>query len=131
MIKGVQTVEDAEIAAEMGVDGVILSNHGGRQLDYAPAPIDLVSPVADAVAGRVSVICDGGIRRGSDIVKAVSLGADACMIGRAYFYALGAAGERGVDWVLEFLRAGVEHTMALSGVGSIGELNRDLVEGVS
>ena len=93
-----------------------------------PAPIDLVSPVADAVAGRVSVICDGGIRRGSDI--AVSLGADACMIGRAYFHALGAAGERGVDWVLSS-GAGVEHTMALSGVGSIGELNRDLVEGVS
>ena len=87
MIKGVQTVKDAEIAAEMGVDGVILSNHGGRQLDYA-LPIDLVSPVADAVAGRVSVICDGGIRRGSDIVKAVSLGADACMIGRAYFMRL-------------------------------------------
>ena len=128
MIKGVQTVEDAVIAADMGLDGVILSNHGGRQLDYAPSPIDLVAPVADAVGNRTSIICDGGVRRGSDIVKAVAMGADACMIGRAYFYALGAAGERGVDWVLEFLRAGVEHTMALSGVGSIDDLDRDLIE---
>ena len=128
MIKGVQTVEDAEIAADMKLDGVILSNHGGRQLDYAPSPIDLVAPVADAVGDRTSIICDGGVRRGSDIVKAVAMGADACMIGRAYFYALGAAGERGVDWVLEFLRAGVEHTMALSGVGSIDDLTRDLIE---
>ena len=128
MIKGVQTVEDAEIAAEVGLDGVILSNHGGRQLDYAPPPIDLVAPVADAVGGRTSIICDGGVRRGSDIVKALALGADACMIGRAYFYALGAAGEKGVDWVLDFLRSGVEHTMALAGTGSVKELNRDLVE---
>ena len=128
MIKGVQTVEDAEIAADMKLDGVILSNHGGRQLDYAPSPIDLVAPVADAVGDRTAGICDGGVRRGSDIVKAVAMGADACMIGRAYFYALGAAGERGVDWVLEFLRAGVEHTMALSGVGSIDDLTRDLIE---
>ena len=128
MIKGVQTVEDAEIAADMGLDGVILSNHGGRQLDYAPSPIDLVAPVADAVGDKTSIICDGGVRRGSDIVKAVAMGADACMIGRAYFYALGAAGERGVDWVLEFLRAGVEHTMALSGVGSIDNLDRDLIQ---
>ena len=128
MIKGVQTVEDAEIAADMKLDGVILSNHGGRQLDYAPSPMDLVAPVADAVGDRTSIICDGGVRRGSDIVKAVAMGADACMIGRAYFYALGAAGERGVDWVLEFLRAGVEHTMALAGVGSIEDLNRDLIE---
>ncbi len=128
MIKGVQTVEDAEIAADMKLDGVILSNHGGRQLDYAPSPIDLVAPVADAVGDRTAVICDGGVRRGSDIVKAVAMGADACMIGRAYFYALGAAGERGVDWGLGFLRAGVEHTMAVSGVGSIDDLNRDLIE---
>jgi L-lactate dehydrogenase (cytochrome) len=128
MIKGVQTVEDAEIAADMGLDGVILSNHGGRQLDFAPPPIHLVSPVADAVGGRTTIICDGGVRRGSDIVKALAMGADACMIGRAYFYALGAAGEKGVDWVLDFLKTGVEHTMALSGIGSIKELNRDLIE---
>ena len=128
MIKGVQTVEDAKIAAAMGLDGVILSNHGGRQLDYAPSPIDLVAPVTDAVGGETTIVCDGGVRRGSDIVKAVAMGADACMIGRAYFYALGAAGERGVDWVLDFLRAGVEHTMVLSGASSIAELNRDLIE---
>ena len=128
MIKGVQTVEDAKIGAAMGLDGVILSNHGGRQLDYAPSPIDLVAPVADAVGGETTIVCDGGVRRGSDIVKAVAMGADACMIGRAYFYALAAAGERGVDWVLDFLRAGVEHTMVLSGASSIAELNRDVIE---
>ncbi len=127
MIKGVQTVEDAVIAADNGLDAVILSNHGGRQLDGAPAPIDLVAPVADALGGRTEIICDGGIRRGSDIVKAVSLGADACMIGRAYFYALGAAGERGVDWVLDFLLQGVRRTMVLAGVGSIDQLTPDLV----
>lgn len=127
MIKGVQTVDDAVLAAEAGLDAVILSNHGGRQLDSAPAPIDLVAPVADAVGDRIEIICDGGIRRGSDIVKAVALGATACMAGRAYFYALGAAGERGVDWVLEFLRHGVERTMALSGVGSIAELGPELI----
>lgn len=127
MIKGVQTVDDAVIAADQGLDGVILSNHGGRQLDGAPAPIDLVAPVADAVGGRTEIICDGGVRRGSDIVKAVALGANACMIGRAYFYALGAAGEVGVDWVLNFLEDGVRQTMVLSGVETIAGLNRDLV----
>ena len=75
------------------MDGIALSNHGGRQLDGAPAPIDLVAPVVDRVGDSLAVICDGGMRRGSDIVKAIALGADACMIGRAYLYALGAAGE--------------------------------------
>ena len=81
-----------------------LSNHGGRQLDSAPAPLDLVAPVADAVGDRLEIICDGGVRRGSDIVKAVALGARACMAGRAYLYGLGAAGERGVDHVLSISR---------------------------
>ena len=127
VLKGIQTVEDAVRAAEAGVDGIGLSNHGGRQLDDAPAPIELVEPVAQAVQGRSSIICDGGVRRGSDIVKAIALGADACSIGRPYLYGMGAAGERGVDHVLEHLRDGMARTMALSGRRSVGEIDRALV----
>ena len=111
----------------MGVQGIALSNHGGRQLDDAPAPIELVEPVAQAVQGRAAIICDGGVRRGSDIVKAVALGATACSIGRPYLYAMGAAGERGVDHVLEFFRDGLVRTMALTGRTSIPEIDRQLV----
>jgi len=127
VLKGIQTVADAVLAAEHGIEAVALSNHGGRQLDDAPAPIDLVAPVAQAVGGRVEIICDGGVRRGSDIVKAVALGATACMAGRAYFYALGAAGEAGVDHVIELLDSGVRRTMALVGAGTVGELTPELV----
>lgn len=127
MVKGIQSVADARIAIDHGVDGVMLSNHGGRQLDHAPAPIDLVAPVRDAVGAGATVICDGGIRRGSDIVKALALGADACGIGRAYLYGLGAAGERGVDTVLSMLRTEMERTMALAGVRSIAEIDCDIV----
>lgn len=127
LLKGIQTVDDARRAVDAGVDGIGLSNHGGRQLDDAPIPIELVEPVAQEVQGRAAVICDGGIRRGSDIVKAVALGADACSIGRPYLYAMGAAGERGVDHVLAFLREGMERTMALTGRTKVADLDRDLV----
>jgi L-lactate dehydrogenase (cytochrome) len=127
VLKGIQTVEDAVLAAEAGVEAIALSNHGGRQLDSAPAPLDLVAPVAEAVGDRVEVICDGGVRRGSDIVKAVALGARACMAGRAYLYGLGAAGERGVDHVLGLLDADVRRTMALVGARDVGDLTPDLV----
>ena len=128
VLKGVQTVEDARLAAEAGVEAIALSNHGGRQLDGAPTPFDLVAPVADAVGGRVEILCDGGVRRGSDIVKAVAAGATAAMAGRAYLYGLGAAGERGVDRVLGWFRDDVARTMALLGVGSIAELDRSLLD---
>jgi L-lactate dehydrogenase (cytochrome) len=127
IVKGVQTVEDAVLAADAGVDAVALSNHGGRQLDTAPVPLELVRPVADAVGDRIEIICDGGVRRGSDIVKAVSLGASACMIGRAYLYGLGAGGERGVDHVLGFLDEGVRRTMALVGCQTVKDLGPELV----
>ncbi len=124
VLKGIQTVEDAVIAADAGVDAIALSNHGGRQLDDAPSPISLVAPVADAVGDRVPVLCDGGVRRGSDIVKAVALGATACMAGRAYLYGLGAGGERGVDKALEMLRLEMANTMALVGCDSVDGLDR-------
>ena len=128
IIKGVQTVDDARLAADAGVEAIALSNHGGRQLDSAPATLDLVAPVADAVGDRLEIICDGGVRRGSDIVKAVALGARACMAGRAYLYGLGAAGERGVDHVLGLLDADVRRTMALVGASSVADLGRERVE---
>jgi L-lactate dehydrogenase (cytochrome) len=127
IIKGIQTVEDAVIAADHGVEAIALSNHGGRQLDSAPAPIDLVAPVTDAVGDAIEVYCDGGVRRGSDIVKAVALGARACMTGRAYLYGLGAAGEAGVDHALGLLAADVRRTMALLGVRRVDDLSRDYV----
>ncbi len=128
IIKGVQTVDDARLAADAGVEAIALSNHGGRQLDSAPATLDLVAPVADAVGDRLEIICDGGVRRGSDIVKAVALGARACMAGRAYLYGLGAAGERGVDHVLGLLDADVRRTMALVGASTVAELGPELVD---
>ncbi len=127
IVKGIQSVADAVLAAEHGIEAIALSNHGGRQLDSAPAPIELVAPVVDAVGDRIEVICDGGVRRGSDIVKAVALGAKACMAGRAYLYALGAAGERGVDQVLATLLTDVRRTMALCGAASVDDLTPDLV----
>ena len=127
LVKGVQTVADAVAARDSGLDGVILSNHGGRQLDSSPAIVDLVPPVAAAVGGDLDIICDGGVRRGGDIVKAVALGATACMAGRAYLYGLGAAGEAGVDWVIEHLRAGMERDMALCGAASVADLTPDLI----
>ena len=129
VLKGIQTVDDARLAADAGVEAVALSNHGGRQLDGAPAPLDLVAPVADAVGDRVEIICDGGVRRGSDIVKAVALGARAAMAGRAYLYGLGAAGERGVDHVLGLLDADVRRTMALVGARTVADLGPALVSG--
>ena len=127
VLKGIQTVEDARIALDHGVDAIAVSNHGGRQLDGAPVPIELVEPVVDAVGDRLEVYCDGGIRRGSDIVKAVALGATAAMAGRAYLYGLGAAGERGVDHVIGLLGDDVERVMTLLGATSVADLGRDHV----
>lgn len=124
VVKGIQCVEDAVLATERGVDAIALSNHGGRQLDGSPATFSLVAPVADAVGGRTEILCDGGVRRGSDIVKAVAAGATACMAGRAYLYALGAAGERGVETLLGWWREDVRRTMSLIGAGTVDELDR-------
>jgi L-lactate dehydrogenase (cytochrome) len=127
IIKGIQTVADAVLAADAGAEAIAISNHGGRQLDDAPATVDLLPPTVEAVGGRLEIICDGGVRRGSDIVKALALGARACMAGRVYLYGLGAAGERGVDHVLKLLRNDVRRTMALVGARNISELTPELV----
>jgi L-lactate dehydrogenase (cytochrome) len=128
VIKGIQSVADAVIAADRGIDAIALSNHGGRQLDSAPAPLDLLPDVAEAVGGRTEIICDGGVRRGSDIVKALALGATACMAGRAYLYGLGAAGEAGVDHVLDILASDMRRTMALIGCPTVKELDQEYVD---
>jgi L-lactate dehydrogenase (cytochrome) len=127
VLKGIQTVADAKQAVAMGVQGIGLSNHGGRQLDDAPIPLELVEPVRQELGDSAAIICDGGVRRGSDIVKALALGADAVTVGRPYLYALGAAGERGVDHLLSFMREGMERTMALTGVRTVAEIDRSLV----
>jgi L-lactate dehydrogenase (cytochrome) len=128
VIKGIQTVDDARIAADEGLDAIAISNHGGRQLDSAPVPIEVLPSVVEAVGDRVEIICDGGVRRGSDIVKALALGATACMAGRAYLYGLGAAGEAGVDHVLNLFADDMRRTMALLGCRTIKELDREHVD---
>jgi L-lactate dehydrogenase (cytochrome) len=122
VLKGIQSVEDARIAVDHGVEAIAISNHGGRQLDSAPATLDLVPGVAEAVGGRVEIICDGGVRRGSDIVKAVALGADAVMVGRPYLYGLGVAGEAGVSQVLANFASEMKRTMQLIGCVRVSEL---------
>ena len=131
VIKGIQDLADAKIAADVGVDAIALSNHGGRQLDASPAPLVLVPPVVEAVGDKLDIICDGGVRRGADIVKALCLGATAAMAGRAYLYGLGAGGERGVDKALGFLASEFHRTMSLIGAGSVDELNPDFIESIS
>jgi L-lactate dehydrogenase (cytochrome) len=122
VIKGIQSVADAKLVTEAGADAIVLSNHGGRQLDKAPVPLRLLPDVVEAVGGRTEVWMDTGITSGSDIVAALALGADATMVGRAYLYGLMAGGERGVDRAAEILTREVRRTMALLGVSSVGEL---------
>ena len=127
IIKGIQSVDDAVRAQKSGVDAIALSNHGGRQLDGAPTPLELLSPVADATNGHLPLICDGGIRRGSDIAKAIALGAHACTMGRTYLYGLGAAGETGVEKALSMLTSELTRTMQLLGATSLSEITSETV----
>lgn len=121
-IKGVMTPEDSKRAIDAGATGIMISNHGGRQLDGAPAPVDQIAPIRAAIGDGPDVICDGGIRRGSDIVKALALGATACSIGRPYLYGLAAGGEAGVDRALTLLVEEFERTLALLGVNDVTSL---------
>jgi len=127
IIKGVQTVEDCRKAADAGATAVMLSNHGGRQLEGTPAPVDCIADVADALRDRLEIICDGGIRRGTHIAKALALGANACSIGRAYLYPLAAGGQAGVERGLTLLQDELQRTMALLGCDSIAELGSDRI----
>lgn len=127
LIKGVLSVEDAERAASLGCDGVILTNHGGRQLDSCVAPVDMVPEISAAVGKKLTVIVDSGFRRGNDVVKAVALGADAVMIGRATLYGLMAGGEAGVRRALEILTAEIDRTLGHLGVCSLAELGPHLL----
>jgi L-lactate dehydrogenase (cytochrome) len=115
LVKGTLTAEDARLAVESGVDGIVVSNHGGRQLDGAPASIDALAEVAEAVGDRVELLVDGGVRHGSDVVKARALGARAVLIGRPWLYGLAVGGEAGVAGVLEILRAEIDRALALLG----------------
>jgi isopentenyl diphosphate isomerase/L-lactate dehydrogenase-like FMN-dependent dehydrogenase len=128
VVKGVLTGEDARRAVDEGAVAVVVSNHGGRQLDSVSATLRALPEVVSAVSGRVEVLMDGGIRRGADIIKAICLGARAVLIGRAYAYGLAAAGEAGVARALQILRADVERTLRLLGCPSIAALNRSYVE---
>ena len=127
VVKGVQTVDDCRKAADAGATAVMLSNHGGRQLESAPAPIDCVADVADALRDRLEIICDGGIRRGNHIVKALASGANAVSVGRAYLWGLAAGGEAGVDRAMTILRDEFDRTMALVGCNSVAKLGRSYV----
>ncbi len=128
VVKGVHTADDARRAIDHGASAVVVSNHGGRQLDGVAPTLRVLPEVVEAVADRVEVLLDGGIRRGSDVVKALCLGARAVLAGRAYAYGLGAAGRGGVTQAIEILRADVIRTMKLLGCGRVGELDRSFVE---
>jgi 4-hydroxymandelate oxidase len=129
LLKGVLHPEDARLAVAHGVDGLLLSNHGGRQLDTVPATIELLPEIVAAVGGRVPVLLDGGIRRGTDVVKALALGADAVGLGRPVMWALATGGEDGVRRVLEIIRAELDNAMALCGAATLRDLTPDLVRG--
>ncbi len=128
LVKGVLTADDARRAVDAGADGVIVSNHGGRQLDGVPASLRALPEVVDAVGEQLDVLMDGGIRRGSDIVKALCLGARAVLVGRAYAYGMAAAGHAGVRRAIEILQADVVRTLRLLGVGDVASLDASLVE---
>jgi (S)-mandelate dehydrogenase len=127
ILKGILCAEDARRAVDAGVDGIVLTNHGGRQLDSAVSGMEVLPAVAAAVGGKVTIMVDGGFRRGSDVLKAIALGADAVMIGRAALYGLGAGGEAGVAHALAVLRAEMERTLALLGCRNLGELGTHLI----
>ena len=124
-LKGIMSVADAKRALDIGATAIMMSNHGGRQLDGSRSPFDQLAEIIDAVGDRIDVICDGGIRRGTHVLKALSLGAKACSGGRFYLYALAAAGQVGVERALQNLHNEIERDMKLMGCRSINELSRE------
>ena len=128
LAKGILTGDGAKKCLERGVDGVIVSNHGGRALDYGPSSLEVLEEVVEAVAGRVPVLIDSGFRRGSDVLKALALGADAVCLGRASRWGLGAFGEEGAQKVLEIVNAELRQAMAFAGVASLADIDRSIVK---
>ena len=122
-IKGVMSVEDANRSVDVGASAIMISNHGGRQLDFSPAPFDLLSDIVDAVGDKIEIICDGGIRRGTHVLKALALGANACSMGRPYLYGLSAGGQAGVEAVLANFEAELKRNMMLMGINKLSQLD--------
>ncbi len=131
IVKGVLAPDDAVLAVEHGASAVMVSNHGGRQLDSVPAPISMLRDIVDAVDGRAEVLLDGGVRRGTDVLKALALGARAVLVGRPVLWGLTLDGTDGVRAVLQHLRGEIDSAMALSGCASVTNLTRDLIAPVS
>jgi L-lactate dehydrogenase (cytochrome) len=129
ILKGILDVEDARIAAKSGAAALVVSNHGGRQLDGAPSSISALPPIVEAVGSSLEVLFDGGVRSGQDIMRAIALGARACLSGRAYIYGLGAGGQAGVARAIEIMRNELNVSMALTGINSIGEIDRRVIAG--
>lgn len=127
ILKGILDVEDAELAAKTGAQAIVVSNHGGRQLDGAPSSIEVLPEIVDTVGSQMEIMFDGGIRTGMDVVRALALGAKSCMIGRAYTYGLGAGGEAGVAKALDILAKEMLTTMGLCGVNTIAEIDDDVL----
>ncbi|HAA91897.1 MAG TPA: alpha-hydroxy-acid oxidizing enzyme, partial [Rhodospirillaceae bacterium] len=126
-LKGIMSVADAKRAVEIGATSIMISNHGGRQLDGSRTPFDQIAEIADAVGGDIDIVLDGGIKRGTHVLKAMAAGATACSGGRFYLYALAAAGQAGVEKTLGNLRAEIERDMKLMGITKLSDLNRDML----
>ena len=126
-LKGIMSVEDAKKAIDIGCSAIMISNHGGRQLDGSRAPFDQLAEIVDAVGDKIEVILDGGIRRGTHVLKALALGAKACSFGKGYLFALGAAGQEGVEAILQRMKAEINRDMILMGCKSLKDLNRSKV----
>ena len=126
-LKGVMSVEDAKKAIDIGASAIMISNHGGRQLDGSSAPFDQLTEIVDAVGDNIEVILDGGIRRGTHVLKALALGAKACSFGKGYLFALGAGGQNGIESMLQIMKAEIKRDMTLMGCRSVKELNRSKV----
>ena len=127
IIKGILDAEDAKLAAKTGATALVVSNHGGRQLDGAPSAISMLPKISDAVGAEIEVMFDGGVRSGQDVLRALALGAKSCLIGRAYIYGLGAGGEAGVAKAIDIIRKELDVSMALTGTTSVKEIDRRLV----
>jgi L-lactate dehydrogenase (cytochrome) len=131
VIKGLQTADDARRAVDAGASAIMISNHGGRQLESAPAPVDCIVPIREEVGDSLELIVDGGVRRGTHIIKALALGANACSTGRGYLYGLSAGGQKGVERALELYRSELLRDMALMGCTKISDINSDYIRHVA